>query len=71
MKALTPSQYAQEVWGGTVTDKTVRNWIKRGKKMKGVSRVETTPTGHYVLFMEEQVTSNVESLLAQMRAKAA
>ncbi|MEM7419912.1 MAG: hypothetical protein AAF364_09300 [Pseudomonadota bacterium] len=71
MKSLTPAQYAKEVWGGAVTDKTVRNWIKRGKKLKGVSYVETTPTNHYVLFMEEEVKSNVTELLEQMRAKAA
>ena len=71
MRAMTPNQYAREVWGDTITSKTIRNWIKKGRKLKGVSRVETTPTGHYVLFMEEEVKSNVEHLLQQMRAKAA
>lgn len=71
MQALKPSEYAEQILGGAVTDKTVRNWIKRGKKLKGVSYVETTPTNHYVLFMEEEVKSNVTELLEQMRAKAA
>lgn len=72
MKALTPNEYAQIVWGGTVTSKTVINWINSGKKLKNVSHVEITPTGRYVLFMEEdQHQSSVESLVKLMKSKAA
>lgn len=69
MKALTPQEYADEVWGGSVTSRTVRNWINAGKKLKGVSRVETTPTGRMAIFMEESNQSNVQSLVEMMRAK--
>ena len=69
MKALTPQEYADEVWGGSVTSRTVRNWINAGKKLKGVSRVETTPTGRMAIFMEESNQANVQSLVDMMRAK--
>jgi hypothetical protein len=69
VKALTPQEYADEVWGGSVTSRTVRNWINAGKKLKGVSRVETTPTGRMAIFMEESNQSNVQSLVDMMRAK--
>lgn len=69
MKALTPQEYADEVWCGSVTSRTVRNWINAGKKLKGVSRVETTPTGRMAIFMEESNQSNVQSLVEMMRAK--
>ena len=69
MKALTPQEYADEVWGGSVTSRTVRNWINAGKKLKGVSHVETTPTGRMAIFMEESNQSNVQSLVDMMRAK--
>lgn len=69
MKALTPQEYADEVWGGSVTSRTVRNWINAGKKLKGVSRVETTPTGRMAIFMEESNQSDVQSLVDMMRAK--
>ncbi|AZU97333.1 hypothetical protein [Alteromonas phage P24] len=69
MKALTPQEYADEVWGGAVTSRTVRNWINAGKKLKGVSRVETTPTGRMAIFMEEETQSNVQSLVDMMKAR--
>lgn len=69
MKALTPQEYADEVWGGTVTSRTVRNWINAGRKLKGVSRVETTPTGRMAIFMEEDNQSNIQSLVDMMKAK--
>jgi archaellum component FlaF (FlaF/FlaG flagellin family) len=71
VKALTPNEYAQVVWGGTVTSKTVINWINSGKQLKNVSRVEITPTGRYVLFMEEQQNSNVQNLVEMLKSKAA
>lgn len=70
MKALKPAAYSKEVYGGSVTPKTIRNWIKAGKKLPGVKRVETTPAGHYVLFMEERAKSNAELIAEQMKAKA-
>lgn len=70
MKSLTPKQYAKEVWGGSITDKTVRNWINSGKSLKGVERVETTPTGHYVLFMAD-IKTKAQTLVEMMRSKAA
>ncbi|QJR79661.1 hypothetical protein CA267_002025 [Alteromonas pelagimontana] len=71
MKALSPTEYAEEVWGGSVTDKTIRNWINKGIPLKGVDRVETTPTGRYVLFMKEEVKSNIDALFEQMKRKVA
>lgn len=71
MNACTPKEYAENFYGGAVTNKTVRNWIKAGKKLKGVSRVETTPGGHYILFMEESAKSKAQLLFEQMKARAA
>lgn len=71
MKSLTPNQYANEVWGGSVTGVTVRNWIKAGKKLKDVERVEITPTNHYVLFLSDEPQTKAQSLLEMMKAKAA
>lgn len=71
MIAITTVEYAESVWGGSITSKTVRNWIKAGRKLKGVHHVEVTPTGQYRLFMEEQQKSNTMTLLEMMRAKAA
>jgi hypothetical protein len=71
MITYTPVEYAETIYGGAVTSKTVRNWIKSGKKLKGVSYVETTPTGHYIIFMEEDAKSNAASLFEMMKAKAA
>lgn len=71
MLVLTANEYAESVWGGSVTSKTVRNWIKSGRKLKGVHHVETTPAGQYRLFMEETDKSNTMTLLEMMRAKAA
>lgn len=71
MKSLTPKQYAKEVWGGCVTCKTVRNWIKKGRPLKGVDRIEMTPTGHYVLFLSDTPKTRAQTLLEQMKAKAA
>lgn len=71
MKVYKPAEYAQEVWGGTVTSKTVINWIRDGKHLKGITRVEKTPTGRYRLFADEAPKSNVSKLVEQMRVRAA
>jgi len=71
MKAYTPTEYASAVWGDSVTSKTIRNWIKAGIKLKGASCVEITPTGHYVIFMQEDTKSNAMTLVDMMKAKAA
>lgn len=71
MKSLTPKQYADEIWGGSVTGNTVRNWIKAGKQLKSVERIEVTPTGHYVLFLNDKPQTEADKLFAMMKAKAA
>lgn len=71
MTTYTPTTYASEVWGGTVTAKTIINWIRAGHVLPGVARVEKTPTGRYRLFAESLPQSNVLSLVEQLRARAA
>lgn len=71
MQALKPSEYAEQILGGAVTGKTIRNWVKAGKKLPRVARVEMTPTGGYLLFIEHEEKSNVMSLVESMKARAA
>lgn len=71
MKALKPSEYAAQFYGGAYSSKTIRNWIKAGKQLQGVERVETTPTGHYLLHLKVETKSNVSLLVEAMKAKAA
>ncbi len=71
MKAIKPSEYAEQILGGAVTGKTIRNWIKAKKKLPKVDRVEITPTGGYLLFMEQEAQSNVMALVEGMKARAA
>lgn len=71
MSTYTPTTYAREVWGDTVTSKTIINWIRAGHDLPGVARVEKTPTGRYRLFAEDAPQSKVLSLVEQLRARAA
>lgn len=71
MLAYTPTTYACEVWGDTVTSKTIINWIRTGHELPGVARIEKTPTGRYRLFADDKTPSNVLSLVEEMRARAA
>lgn len=68
--AYTPAQYAEKVWGGAVTPRTIRNWIENGKALKGVSRVESTPAGRYVIFMQDEHEPKALSLVEMMKSKA-
>ncbi|MCC2615985.1 hypothetical protein LJ739_07000 [Aestuariibacter halophilus] len=67
--ALTPQEYAAEVWKGGITGKTVLNWIKKGKMPPG-TRVEITPTGRHLIYIEEVEKTKVQELVEQMKAKA-
>lgn len=70
IKRYSPAEYAAEIYHGKVTDKTVRNWIKFGKLPESTT-VETTPTGRYILVVNEgrETTSNVNSLLDAMKSQ--
>jgi hypothetical protein len=70
MKTYKPTEYAAEVWNGKVTDKTIRNWIKAGR-MPANTEVETTPTGQYLIHVNDVPKSNSQALLDMMKAKAA
>jgi len=67
---LTPSQYAKRFYGGSVTSATIRNWIK-AKKLPAGHAAETTPTGHYIIRIDEQVKSKAQTLVDMMKSKAA
>lgn len=69
---LTPTQYAKQFYGGSITGATVRNWIK-GNKLPGDHKAEQTPTGHYIIRIEEQATSKskAQSLVELMKSKGA
>lgn len=70
MKSLSPNEYAEQVWHNRVTGKTIRNWIKKGVKLKGVDHVEKTPTNQYALFMKEPKKSKAQQLAEMLAAKA-
>lgn len=68
MTAYTPKEYAEQVYHGKVTPKTVRNWIKYGKLPKGTV-VEYTPTGRAIIKVIEIQSNKVSDLVKLMEAK--
>ncbi|BFT29906.1 hypothetical protein D210916BOD24_10820 [Alteromonas sp. D210916BOD_24] len=74
MAMYTPTQYSNEVLQGTRQPITVRRWCETGKIIgyKGVHRVEKTPTGGWLIHVEDHSTnSNVDALVQMMKHKAA
>lgn len=67
---LTPSQYAQKFYEGAVTCATIRNWINRGKLPVG-HVAEKTPTGHYIIRVNENQKTKAQTLVELMKSKAA
>lgn len=66
MRKLKPKAYLDEVYPGAgYTTKTVINWIKSGK-IKG----EQTPTGRWLVLMEEKKESTVNALVKMLEAAA-
>nr|WP_136252912.1 hypothetical protein [Ningiella ruwaisensis] len=65
MKYYKPNDYAKEIYGGAVSGATIRNWAKSGKLKH---RVELTPTGQYLIFVDEQLTSEADKLLKMIKA---
>jgi predicted site-specific integrase-resolvase len=66
MRKLKPQAYLDEAYTGVgYTTKTVVNWIKSGK-----IRGERTPTGRWLVLMDEQPESKVSSLVKMMEAAA-
>lgn len=65
MKAYKPNDYAKVIYGGAVTGATVRNWIKNGKIKH---RVEQTPTGQYLIYVDDKPKSEVDTLIGMIRA---
>ena len=70
MMMLTPKKYADRFYGGAVTCATVRNWIKRNKLPVG-HVAEKTLTGHYMIRVNVQTKSEMQSILEQMKKSAA
>lgn len=67
MRKLKPQAFLDEVYpGACYTTKTVINWIK-SRKIKG----EQTPTGRWLVLMEDKPESNVNSLVKLLEAAAA
>ena len=66
MKKLKPKAYLDKFYpeSGMCT-KTVVNWIKAGK-LKG----EQTPTGRWLVLIEEQPESKVNAIVKMMEAAA-
>lgn len=62
MRTYTPSEYANEVFNGKVTCRTVRNWIVNGK-MPINTEVERTPTGRFLIHVDDNV---LESKVSQL-----
>lgn len=64
MKKLTPQDYLKEVYpGASICAKTVINWIKKGK-IKG----EQTPTGRWLVVINEREPTKENTLLAMLEA---
>lgn len=62
MKKLTPKDYLKEVYpGALICSKTVINWIKKGK-LKG----EQTPTGRWLVVIDEQESAKVNVMLKML-----
>lgn len=68
MATYTPREYAEQVWHGKVTPKTVRNWIKNGKLPEGTV-VEFTPTNRAIIKVLDKPESKIDKLVAMMEAK--
>lgn len=67
MTKLKPQAYLDQFYPGAgYVPKTVINWIKAGK-----IRGEQTPTGRWLVLIDEQPKSKVNDLLKMMEAAAA
>jgi predicted site-specific integrase-resolvase len=69
MKTYNPTEYAEQVWNNKVSGKTIRNWINAGR-MPANTTVEQTPTGRYLINVEDKPKTEVQNLLEMMQAKA-
>lgn len=61
MRIIKPRQYLDEFWPGSgITTETVVNWIKKGK-----IRGTTTPTGNYMVIIEddEEINDKIAKLV--------
>ena len=65
-----PTEYAKEVFGNKISPATVRNWIKTDKLPKH-HRVEKTPTGQYLIHIDEQPKTKAEELFRMMEKRVA
>jgi len=66
MRKLTPQQYLDIKYPEIgYTTKTVINWIKAGKV-----RGERTPTGRWLVLLDDHPQSNVSTLVKMLEAAA-
>lgn len=66
MRKLKPQDYLDEFFpSSTICRKTVVNWIKAGK-IKG----EQTPTGRWLVLIDEKPESKVNDLVKLLEAAA-
>jgi len=68
MATYTPREYAEQVYHGKVTPKTVRNWIKDNKLPTGTV-VEYTPTGRAIIKVIDTQSNKVSDLVKRMELK--
>ncbi len=62
MKKLTPKDYLKEAYpGSSICAKTVINWIKKGK-LKG----EQTPTGRWLVVIDEEQSTKINHMLKML-----
>ena len=66
----TPKEYAETFYHGKVTPRTVQNWIKANRLPEG-TKVDMTPTGYYLIIVEQQPQNNVDNLVALLESKVA
>lgn len=62
-----PSEYAQEFYDGCITSATIRNWCK-SRKLPNGHRAEVTPTGQYLIHVDEAPKTKAEELLSMLEA---
>ncbi len=64
MRKLKPTQYLAEFYpAACYTTKTVINWIKKGK-LNG----EQTPTGRWLVLVNDQEPTKINSMLKMLEA---
>lgn len=67
---LSPKEYSEMFYEGRYHPATIRNWCKAGK-LKAGQRFEVTPTGQYLIHIDEQPKTKAEELFRMMEKRVA